>query len=117
MAMYTYDETEEYKLKSATKDIYVSVVSGNGQGGSFIILKDLKPIGANEKTLIGKASSNDGKTVQVIVTIQDKLEQTNWTGAHVIISEGDENTIYSYAQELPADKDIACYNVTIKMTK
>lgn len=117
MAMYNYDKNEDYKIKSANNDMYVSIVSGNGQGGSYLILIDHNPIGANQKTFIGKAGSTVGKTVQVIVTIQDKLKQTNWTGVHLILTEGEENTVFSYAEELPADKDIACYNINVKMKK
>lgn len=115
MAMYTYNENENYNLKSENDDIYISVVSGNGQGGSYLILKDQTPIGANQKTFIGKASENTGKTVQIIVTIQDKLKETNWTGVHLIITEGEDSKVYSYAEELQSDKDIACYNINVKM--
>lgn len=97
--------------------MYVSVVSGNGQGGSYLVLIDHVPIGANRKTFIGKAGVSANKTVQVIVTIQDKLKETNWTGVQLIFTEGEVSKVYSYAEELPADKDIACYNINVKMKK
>ena len=117
MALYNYNKEENYKLKTKDGEMYISIISGNGQGGSYLILKDQTPIGANQKTFIGKASENVGKTIQIIVTIQDKLKQTNWTGVHLIVNEGDESNVYSYAEELPADKDIACYNITVKIKK
>ena len=117
MAMYNYNKDEDYKLKTKDGDMYVSIISGNGQGGSYLILKDQIPIGANHKTFIGKASDTMGKPIQIIVTIQDKLKQTNWTGVQLILTEGEESKVYSYAEELPADKDIACYNINVKMKK
>ncbi|WP_035644170.1 hypothetical protein [Flavobacterium sp. ASV13] len=117
MAIYNYRKEEEYQLKSAKNKISVSVISGNGQGGSYFILKDLEFVGANDTVLIGTANQLEGKSIQVLVTIQDKLIQTNWTGVIVIISEGGVNTFYNYAEELPADKDIACYYINIKINR
>lgn len=115
MAIHYYNKNENHPLAKQTADIYVSVISGNGQGGSYIILLDAEFMGANEKVNIGKAANCKGKDLKVIVTIQDKLEETNWTGVIVIISEGGTDTRYAYAEELPKDLDIACYNINIKL--
>lgn len=117
MAVYNYKKEESYQLKSTNSEISVAVISGNGQGGSYFILKDLEFVGANEKVLVGKAKQLEDKSLQVLVTIQDKLIQTNWTAVMVIISEGDVNTFYNYAEELPADKDMACYFINIKISR
>ena len=117
MATYTYKKEEDYTLKSKNSTISVSVISGNGQGGSYFVLKDFEIIGANETVIVGKADEFDNNSIQVMVTIQDKLIETNWTGVIVIISEGKNDTIYTYAEELPADKDIAFYFITIKTRK
>ncbi|MFC4477342.1 hypothetical protein [Flavobacterium chungangensis] len=117
MAVYNYKKEESYQLKSANSKIYVSVISGNGQGGSYFILKDLEFVGANEKVLVGTAKQLEEKSIQALVTIQDKLIQTNWTAVMVIISEGEANTFYNYAEELPADKDMACYYINIKIIR
>lgn len=115
MATHYYSKQENHKLKNQHEDIYVSVVSGNGQGGSYIILLDSKFMGANEKIKLGKPGDCKGKELRVIVVIQDKLEETNWTGVIVILSEGTENTQYAYAEELPQDLDVASYNISIKL--
>lgn len=117
MAKYNYNESENYQLQSENDNMYVSIVSGNGQGGSYFILKDKKIISANETAFIGKANDNVNKTIQVLVAIQDKQVKTNWTGVLVVITEGSQKTVYSYANELPADKDIASYNININIKR
>ncbi len=117
MAIYYYNKQANYKLKSTANDVYVSIVSGNGQGGSYMILKEMMFIGANETVYLGKANELVDVSIQISVTIQDKLIETNWTGVIVIISEGTEITTYSYAEELPADKDIAYYFIVLKLDK
>ena len=115
MAIYNYEKEAKYNLKSNNEDVFISIISGNGQGGSYLILKDMKFIGANETISVGNANELKNTAIQILVTIQDKLIETNWTGVIVIISEGAEKTKLSYAEELPADKDIASYFITIKI--
>ena len=117
MAIYNYKKEETYQLKSKKDETTVAVVSGNGQDGSYMVLKDFEFMGANETVSIGKADTLENSQIQVLVTIQDKLAQTNWTGVIVIVSEGGQNTFYNYAEELPADKDTACYYININMNR
>ena len=87
MAIIHYKKEEVYTLKTAKSTISTSIVSGNGQGGSYLIFKDLQFLGANATTDIGKANELEDNSIQVLVTIQDKLVETNWTGVIVIITE------------------------------
>lgn len=115
MATHYYNKQETHNLKAQPDDIYVSVVSGNGQGGSYIVLLDSKFLGANEKIKLGKPDDCKGKELRIIVVIQDKLDETNWTGVIVILSEGSVNTPFAYAEELPQNLDVASYNINIRL--
>ncbi|TGD57921.1 hypothetical protein [Flavobacterium humi] len=117
MATSYYKKQETYTLKTKTADILISAESGNGEGGSYVIFKGQKLLGANETINAGTADSCDGKIIKIIATIQDKLPQTNWTNLTVTITENGVKTSYDYAEELPADLDTACYIIKITMQK
>ena len=86
MATSYYKKQELYKLKTETADIIISAASGDGEGGSYVIFKGQKLLGANETINAGTADSCNGKIIKIIATIQDKLPQTNWTSITVTIT-------------------------------
>lgn len=116
MATQYYNRDEKYQSKNDNNSISLSVVSGNGQGGSYIVFLGSKFLGANESVPLGTGGECKNQNLQIVVTIQDKLTETNWTGVIVILSENGTNTQYSYAEELPKDLDVASYNINIQMT-
>ncbi|MGH2666798.1 hypothetical protein [Flavobacterium sp.] len=117
MATSYYKKQELYKLKTENGAITISAPSFNGQGGSYVIFKGQKLLGANETVNVGTADSCNGKIIKIIATIQDKLPQTNWTNVTVTITENGTNTEYLYEEELPAHLDTACYIIKITMEK
>ena len=117
MATSYYKKQELYKLKTETADIIISAASGDGEGGSYVIFKGQKLLGANETINAGTADSCNGKIIKIIATIQDKLPQTNWTSITVTITENGVKTEYPYSEELPANLDTACYIIKITMEK
>ena len=116
MATQYYNKNEQYQSKMDINPLNVSVISGNGQGGSYIVLLGSKFLGANETIPLGTAGECKNKNLQIVVTIQDKLAETNWTGVIVILNENGQTTQYSYAEELPQDLDVASYNINIKIS-
>ena len=57
MAIYNYKKEEEYQLKSKKDEVTIAIVSGNGQGGSYMVLKDFEFKGSNETVIVGKANT------------------------------------------------------------
>ncbi len=110
-----YNENVTYKIKG-TEDIWLSVISGNGQGGAVMITKNATFLGANEPVNAGKPEDCRNQSFRVVAVIQDKLTETNWTGVIVVVTQGARKELFSFANELPAHLDLACYVVELKMT-
>ncbi|MFT3796198.1 hypothetical protein [Flavobacterium sp.] len=117
MATQYYNKKEQFLLDQEQAEILISVVTGNGQGGSYVVFKENKILGANEVVSGGMSDECVDKQLKVIVTIQDKLAQTNWTNATLSLKQGAHTADYFYAEELPNDWDTACYIIKVKMKR
>lgn len=115
MATHYYNESVQYQIKG-TEDVWLSVISGNGQGGGIVITKNATFLGANEPVKAGRANECKNQEFRIVAVIQDKLTETNWTGVIVVVSQGTRKELFSFAYELPAHLDMACYVIELKMT-
>jgi hypothetical protein len=118
MATNNKEINETFTLKSQANSITISVKTGNGQGGSYFIYNGYGRIGVNKTGKIEKGS-NCSETLTVVVVIVDKLTDTNWTSATVIIKEENEPTITfgPYQQEVQNDFETIIYSFNIKVEK
>jgi hypothetical protein len=118
MATINKNFEETLTLKSEANSILISVKTGDGQGGSYLIYNGNKRIGVNKTAKIEKGS-NCSENISIVVIIKDKLPDTNWTSATIIIKEENQPTITygPYQQEVLNDFDTIIYGIDIKVEK
>lgn len=114
----TYVEKEEtYKINDMSAGITVSVVTGQGQGGAYLIFLGQNLKGTNAPAFLGTGSDCVGQTSIVSATIRDKLLQTNLTSVTVYISEngGAPTRFGPYEKEAAEHLDTVAYIISFKL--
>ena len=118
MATIFKDLEEAFTLKSESNPISISVKIGNGQGGSYLIYNGTKRIAVNKTGKIEKGS-DCSESITIVVVIKDKLPDTNWTSATIIIKVENQPTITfgPYEYEVHNDSDTVIYTIDVKIIK
>jgi hypothetical protein len=110
----TYFDAEDYcNVNNGSFPLKISVVTGNGHGGGYLIFNDSNLIGPNAAAEI-KTIDKAGQWITVSVTIKDKLEQTNWTSLTIYVGQ---HTFGPYKREVATHLDTVVYTIKIKIIK
>lgn len=119
MASIFKDLEEVFTLESEKSPILISVIIGNGQGGSYLIYNGTKRIAVNKSAKIVKGGDCLNKSLTIVVVIKDKLLDTNWTSATINMKEENKPTVTfgPYEYEVQNDFDTIIYNIEIKVIK
>lgn len=111
----TYVELDaNYAVHSEDQSIFIEVIIGNGQIGSYAIYLGRSLVEVNKTANLGTKSSVTGKNAAVIASIRDSLTETNWTSVILNITEGTKTTTYGPYEKLVANNfDTVIYTLKI----
>lgn len=118
MAEFYVDTAAELELYGSNFPIIISVHSGNGQGGGYVIKNGSQRIATNtDATVLTLA---EFKKLLITAVIKDKLEETNWTSVTVRIQLANSHVpvvFGPYEYEVPQHSDTVFYTILLKLKK
>jgi hypothetical protein len=104
-------------LDDNNDDVEVEVSVGDGQPNfSLNYFLDQSLLGSGPVISLGPASALRGKRLMIVVVVQDRLEETNWTSFTAWITQGQKETQYGpYSKEAENHMDTVIYTLKIRM--
>ena len=99
MSVIYIDLDVSYKPLTENEDIKIKVIIGDGQSGGYMVFLGQQFIAANKTANIGNKAVVAGNISTIVVTIMDKLTQTNWTSVTLEVKEGNKKTVFGPFQK------------------
>ena len=98
-------------------DVHVETKVGDGQPVySISVFLDKENKGMSENVKLGKPSEVRNKLITIVVVVQDRLAETNWTSFTSWLVQGNSKIIYGpYSEEANQDQDTVIYTLKIKL--
>lgn len=107
-----------FAVADGSKDLILDIAIGDGQQDSAVsIFLGPASQGRALHTNLGRANDAKGKTLTIVVVIQDRMNETNWTSCTMVLTSGGQKITYGpFSKEAVNNLDTIIYTLKISIS-